>query len=726
MMNRALFYKGFYSNNKQLSDLNVLGFMLFYIPGFSFSQNFMAKRCLIIVPFLLLSLYTFADDKVVIHYDNPEELFLIGKQTFYLEDADQTLNIEDILRPKYQEQFTIQQKDVFNRPATNSAFWYKFTVENSSDADLLLEVASTYAWYIDFYSPDSNGVYSNIIKTGTMRPESSKIHDVQPFWLPLNTHDETEPKTYYVHISSGLTYELPLHIGTIAALSKNKDRNDYLTAGFLGLIAIMFLYHLFLYFSTKDKIYIFYLGYLFLMGISMPYANGYPFIQNVEVWFFDKAWWNNNFLLWHTPVYFFIGEFCIRYLNLKKNGPLIRKILYGELIILSGIIPLLTLIGVAFVDLVNFTQLLIVIFYLTCLFTGYYFAYKKLKQASYYALGWTFMVVGAIVFFAVANGFIDYNPITRNTLYFGVGLEVWMFSLALGNRLNTLQKEKDKALRRNIILVQDQNKKLEERVEERTEELIAKNQTLSATIEELQEMTEKLNVQSQELQELNNAKDQVFAVLSHDLRSPMISLKSLLYLVSDDSIQPDVFRTNVLKIKEDVEHLHVSLNNVLQWAINQMDGISINKQTVSVKTCIDEVTRFLNQFACSKGISIKQNLMYNEDIKTDVDIFKLVLRNFIYNAIKFTPEDGTITIETHLEMDKCIIAVHDTGVGIAPSKLEKLFSRTQIASSVGTKGEKGTGLGLVLCAEFSKKNGGDVWAKSVLNEGSSFYFTVNT
>lgn len=378
------------------------------------------------------------------------------------------MELKDIFKVENQHIFKKHNRDVFNRPGTKSAFWFKITIQNHSDEDSWLEIGSNFAWYIDFYAPDSLGQYQDPIETGTMRPESNKLYDVNFFWLPLNRAFEIYSKTYYAKVESGLTFELPMQVGTIRSLSDNKDTNDYLTAGFIGIVLIMLLYNLFIYISTKDHIYLYYLGYLFLMAFGMPYANGYPFIEKLNFLFFDKGFWNTYFLVWHAPSYFFIGAFCIHYLDLKTRGPKIRRLIQIEIVVLVVVFPLLNILGLEFADLVNAVQISILIFYLTCLVTGYYYVIKGLKQAYYYALGWTFLVGGAFVFFAVINGFLPYNPLTRNALYFGIAIEVALFSLALANRLNELRKEKDLIKSENLRLINDQNENLEQEVKKRT------------------------------------------------------------------------------------------------------------------------------------------------------------------------------------------------------------------------------------------------------------------
>jgi hypothetical protein len=187
-----------------------------------------------------------------IELSNPAEFQIIGKKISYLEDPQGQLSIDDILKAENEGGFLSHEREVFSRPGTKSAFWFKITIQNYTNEDAWLQVGSNYAWYIDFYAPDSTGNYSNPIETGTMRPDETKFYDVNYFWLPLNKAKEESAKTFYMRVVSGLTFELPMHVGTIRSLSKSKAINDYLTAGFLGIVLIMLIYNLFIYISTRD------------------------------------------------------------------------------------------------------------------------------------------------------------------------------------------------------------------------------------------------------------------------------------------------------------------------------------------------------------------------------------------------------------------------------------------------------------------------------------------
>jgi signal transduction histidine kinase len=659
-----------------------------------------------------------ADDVIEVHH--PDQVILLGDNLEYLADPTNKLEIDDIVSASTQKEFEAHHKGVFSRPGTKSAIWFKFTVRNLTDEDLLLEVGTNYAWYIDLYAPDTAGNYTITTKTGTMLPDNQKPYDVNFFWLPLNNAHEPAPLTYYLRVSSGLTFELPLQIGTIRSLSKNKDTYDFLTAGFVGIILIMLIYNLFIYISTKDHIYLFYLGYLFIMVFSIPYANGYPFIQDIDILFFDKQFWNNYFLVWHNPAYYFIGTFCIRYLNLKEQAPLLRRLIQTEIIIISLIFPALNLLGYRFVELVNPTQVSIVLLYLTCLFAGYYFVIKGIKRAYFYTLGWTFYIFGAIVFFAVINGFLPYNAFTRNALYFGVAIEVCLFSLALANRLNVLRKEKEFVEQENTRLVREQNEMLEAQVSKRTEELQSANEKLIQTNEELLLTTEKLDLQSRELQEINDTKDRLFAIIGHDLRSPINSLKGLLNLMYQEGMTKKEFIDHSQDARQNVEHVHFMLNNLLNWAKFQLQGISNKPENIMINGIVTDNINLMNGEAKNKNIEITNNIAPTIAAYADPDQLSLIIRNLLSNAIKFTNTGGKIDFSAIADDRQVWISISDTGVGMSCQIMENIFSIRPEKTQQGTSGEKGTGIGLHMSRQFVEMNNGQIMVKSAAGKGTTF------
>lgn len=628
---------------------------------------------------------------------DPKDLLLIGKQVAYLEDPTGKLGIADILSPAHQSRFVRQQTDVFNRTATTSAYWFKFTIQNTSTEDAWLEIGTTFAWYIDFYAPDSSGRYGRPYQTGTMLPEETKCYDVNVFWLPLNKAGDQAVKTYYVRVVEGLLYELPLQVGTIRSLHANKDLNDYLTSGFVGLMLVMFLYNLFLYLSTRDRVYISYLGYMLTMGIAMPYANSYPFIQYLNFGPVTKELINEYFLVWHCYAYMFVGIFCIHFLELGRNkGYVAMRIIQGMLVVIVVVFSLLNLAGVPVAHIVNPFQLSTVIMYFICIGTAYYFLWKGDKQALLYVGGWTFLIISVVAFYFVVNGLLPYTPVTRNALYFGTAMEAWMFSLALGNRLNLMRQEKEAIQVENLRLTREQNVLLEEKV-------------LARTIE---------------LEEANQTKTKLFSIIGHDLRGPINSFMALFNLIEEGHVSRDEFQQLVPELQRSVNGLRLILENLLSWSSNQMMRIESKPKDLDVRQIADEHIAFFGVVAMGKNIRLRCLVPEGCYIWMDEDHLRLVLRNLISNAIKFTPANGCVEILTEEKPDQIWIIVKDDGIGMSPEKAAQLFNPQAPVSERGTAGERGTGLGLNLCKEFVEKNQGKIWVESSTRTGSKFIFSA--
>jgi len=642
----------------------------------------------------------------------------IGKNIHFFEDLNDSLTILNIQKPEIQSRFKKGTKDIFAHPAIGSAFWFKFSVSNHCAEDLWLEIGSTYAWYIDLYVKDSLDGFTKVAETGTMRPENTKFYDHNLFWLPLNKAKQSKVQNYYLRISAALPLEIPLHIGTIRSLSKQRDISNYLTAGFIGLMLIVFLYSLFIYFSTKDHVYIWYLGYLFLMGISMPYANSHPFIQKINFLFMDKQWWNNYFLVWHSPVYFFIGMFCIKYLNLKEQLPFIYKTIIAEITLLCIVAPLLNVFGFGLVNIINSFQVLVLLLYLTCLFTAYYLIFKGNKYARFYVLGWTFMIIHVFIFFATVNGYFPYSNYSRNALYFGVGLEVWMFSLALGDRMNLIRLEKEFAQNKYLDLVKSQNETLQKNVNERTAQL-------EEALEELESANSELMAQSDQLAEMNNSKDKLFSILGHDLRSPIASLKVILELVVNKTIGAEEFNVFANKFKLKIDNVLFLLNNLFQWANTQKNGIVTKPTSILLHNIIEQNIEILTINTEMKKIKINNNVSEDLYVFCDMNQINIIILNLLNNAVKFTRKDGIIAVDTEIIDNKFVqISIQDNGLGMDAETQKNIFNPYHQISTAGTDGETGTGLGLSLCKDFVESNGGTIRIESATGIGSTFYFTL--
>lgn len=241
---------------------------------------------------------------------------------------------------------------------------------------------------------------------------------------------------------------------------------------------------------------------------------------------------------------------------------------------------------------------------------------------------------------------------------------------------------------------------------------------------ELKKKTGDLEKSDSELREINQTKDRLFSIIGHDLRGPIGAFQGLLKLFKDGEIGQNEFIEFIPKLGHDIDHISFTLNNLLTWGQTQMNGAVTKPSVISMESIVEENIHLLSETAENKSIKLVSQLASNTLAWSDGNQIDIVIRNLISNALKFTPENGMVTI-TSIDKDKhWQISIRDTGVGMNQETIEKLFIENANMTTYGTNNEKGTGLGLSLCKEMVEKNEGAIWVESILRKGSTFHFTV--
>lgn len=227
----------------------------------------------------------------------------------------------------------------------------------------------------------------------------------------------------------------------------------------------------------------------------------------------------------------------------------------------------------------------------------------------------------------------------------------------------------------------------------------------------------------EKLQALNELKDRLFSIISHDLRTPLLSLMDILSMANDGMVTDEEFRSFLPTLTKKIGYTSSLVENLLQWSKSQLEGTIINAVHFDIKENVTYLLDNVAQLAANKEISLKNNIHVPAIVYADIDMIQAVLRNLLSNAIKFCRAGDKIIVEANVESDAATIWISDTGVGIAPENICKLFGNHNFTTR-GTTNEQGTGLGLLLCKDFIEKNGGRIWVKSTQGHGSSFYFTL--
>ena len=262
------------------------------------------------------------------------------------------------------------------------------------------------------------------------------------------------------------------------------------------------------------------------------------------------------------------------------------------------------------------------------------------------------------------------------------------------------------------------NSELEAKVHQRTEEIKEKNRYL-------EEKNDELEIQKGQLKELNQLKDKLFSIISHDLKGPLNSLRSVLDLVSKGGLSADELQELTGSLNERVNQTYHLLENLLNWAKSQMEGKTINPQEIDIRELAQANQKLFAKIAEDKHIEIINQVPQDSFVFADKDMINLVIRNLISNAIKFTDSHGKIMISSEIDKNgKRKVSISDNGQGIPQEKQALLFDIRNSFSTLGTKEEAGTGLGLGLCKDSIEKNHGRIWVESQEGVGSTFHFVL--
>jgi ligand-binding sensor domain-containing protein/signal transduction histidine kinase len=252
------------------------------------------------------------------------------------------------------------------------------------------------------------------------------------------------------------------------------------------------------------------------------------------------------------------------------------------------------------------------------------------------------------------------------------------------------------------------------------------NRLLKYQNQQISQANEALRKSEKNLMELNATKDKFFSIISHDLKNPFASLLSISELMVDsfDATEKEDHKAGFKKINQSVKHLLDLLENLLTWSRSQRGRIKYDPVRFNLSNLIQENVNLHKLLAEKKGIML---LSPEEDevfAYGDRDMINSVIRNLVTNALKFTDKDKKVEIKVQSHEKKIAVSIVDEGVGIHPENMEKLFRIDEKFKSTGTAGEKGTGLGLIICREFVEKNGGEIKVESSPGQGTTFSFTV--
>lgn len=707
------------------------------------------KVVLIFSLLLLQGLRSLAEP--IISFNQTGKVISIGRQVSILEDSSGQLTFEAAVKSTAYKPATT---NVPNLGVSNSTFWVKFIVKNESENDrLLLELDQPTIDRATLYTIEADGRITEQAE-GEFKKYGERRYNNQNHVFDLHVQ-QGETHTYYLKVKSAEQMVLPMFIGDAKPVMESLMNKDVIFGIFFGIMLVMLLYNLFIYFTTKDKGYLYYVLYIFLLSLSQASLSGYAF----------RFLWPNSTWIAQNSVYLFPAVaglaamvFVKEFLQTKIVAPKLTKVL-NVLIGIFVFAILCTFLGLKLLSF-NLMQLNTAIGSLFVLYLSAVVLKRGNKSALFFLIAWSILLLGATVFVLKDFGVFPYNNFTSSILAIGSAIEVVLLSFALANKISILRKEREtaqaqamQAVEENARIVREQNIILEAKVTERTQELKTSNEELNKTLKDLKEAEMQL-VESEKMASLG----QLTAGIAHEINNPINFVTS-----------------NVKPLKRDVQMVIDMLNQIEE--ISLQDGtVDDKKQKIDelkqeydfdyLKTEIDYLINGINEGSSRtaeivKGLRIFSRLdeddlkkadineglestlvIVNNQLDNRIDVIKQfselplvecypgklnqVFMNMISNALHAIKsrykEDkgGALTISTSASDTHVLVSIKDNGTGMDENTKKKLFEPFFTTKDVG----EGTGLGLSIAYNTIVKHNGSITVNSELGAGTEFIIEI--
>jgi two-component system NtrC family sensor kinase len=690
-------------------------------------------------------LENFAD---TIFFADVKKTILIGNSVKLLEDPTNKLSIKEVM---LSADFKPSNQDVPNLGVTGSTIWVQFKIKNYTDQDaLLIELANPILDEVELYTTLDKENFTDR-RMGEYERFSLRDYDHPSYVFNLQV-PKNKTALCFLKIKSKEQIVVPIKLGSSNTILDSIREKDLLFGIYAGIMFVMFLYNAFVYLSTKDRSYLYYIIYIMFVGLTQSCFQGYTF---------QFLWSNSPWIADHSVVLLsaFVGisaaEFARLFLNTQKYLPGITKILY--IFYASYIICIvLSIAGKQIIPLVDITALLIS-FYL--LGVAIMIARKGYRPAKFFLTAWLTFLIGVIVFALKNMGALPYNNLTIYTMPAGSAIEAILLSIALADRINILKKEKEEsqtvmvlALQENEKLIKEQNVMLEQKVTERTVELKETNNQLSVTLSNLKDTQMQL-ISAEKMASLG----QLTAGIAHEINNPInfvsANLKPLKMDVDDiiklvkkyEELKPDGTMESKLReidlykkeidldyTKREIEMLIAGIEDGAKRTTEIVAGLKtfsrLDESEVKEVNINDgiESTLTLLKYSIPKDIEVTKNLGDLPLIECLPGKLNQVFMNVISNAIyaigqRLSDEKHKLVIKSYVQGEHVCVSFEDTGIGMTQETRDKIFEPFFTTKDVG----EGTGLGMSIVFKIIETHHAKIEIDSEYGKGTKIVLVLN-
>ncbi|QRR01016.1 sensor histidine kinase [Dyadobacter sandarakinus] len=706
-------------------------------------------RPLLFIALVLASGRTFGD---TVHFSGGS--MVIGKYLEIFEDPSGRLTDQQVLS---QNNFTRSEGDVPNKSLTQSTFWIRFSVDNAAPSPLLyLELAHSFIHNAQLFRVDAGG--TTLLRKFRQR-DTFEVRDIkhQNLVFRLNI-PKGSTVTYLMRVKGLNQVILPMIVRDQSSFFDASQLNETINGIFAGIIIVMVLYNMFIFFSVGDRSYLFYVLYVLCVGLAQMALSGYAFKY---LWPMHPGFDAISSMWFSALAGIFAMFFVKNFLQLEEKWPAGVRITY----VIMALYASAGLLSIAGLEMLSFRAVdasgglgavgLFVI--------GLRLSREGYRPARLFLLAWSLFLLGLFLMVLRNFNILPYNTLTTYTMQLGSILEIVLLSIALADKINALKKEKElsqeQALRislENEKIIMEQNIVLERNVLERTTELRKANSELSVTLTKLKDTQTQL-IDSEKMASLG----QLTAGIAHEINNPinfvssnikplrrdiddvleiLSSYDELHSIASVDELQSKMKEIDRLKEDLDLEYVKTELGTLLKGmedgahrTVEIVKGLKIfsrldeaDLNVVNVNEGIESTLIILN-YQIGNSIKLVKELGAIPSIECFAgklnQVFMNILTNSIY-ALQKEKQDGktpTIWVRSWLnDTDHVAISIRDNGPGMPPEVRAKIFEPFFTTKQVGD----GTGLGLSIVFKIIDVHKGTIQVNTEVGQGTEFLITL--
>ncbi|MEO8886790.1 MAG: 7TM diverse intracellular signaling domain-containing protein [Mucilaginibacter sp.] len=677
---------------------------------------------------------------------------VIGGKLEILTDTNSNISISEAIESK---KYVQSKADFPNLLTTNYWYWVRVELKNNSTNKTLgIQIAQAIIDYVDFYQVENGKVIQSNF-SGHRRPFYNRIVNHQSFIYPVNVlpNDST---TIYFHVKSGKQLILPVYAGTLSQVFEHALRKDITFGIYIGIILVMILYNLFVFYSVRDKNYLYYVSYLSIVLIAQASIEGYLFRFILPRY---PAIADNLIYITTALIGFAAIEFCKSFLDSKHYTPKMHKISYIFYVfyIVQIVFALRGKYNISY-TIMEPTAMLSALFVLGMAIV---ILRKGSRSAKFFLIAWSFFIFCVVIYGLKDFNILPYNSLTDSALLIGSAFEAVMLSFALADKINVFKAEKEKsqeetvkALQENERIIREQNVILEAKVEERTHELSETNEELNITLEDLKQAQSQL-VESEKMASLG----QLTAGIAHEINNPINFVTSnvnplkrdvdmileALTVIEEISTSDTPTAEKQKKIQDykeeldfdylivEIRHLIKGINEGANRTAEIVKGLKIfsrldedDLKKADINEGVESTMVIANNLLNNKIAVVKEydeNLPLAECYAGKLNqVFLNIISNAVYAIQKqFGDEQGgQLLLRTTHDADNIYITIKDNGTGMDEQTQKKMFEPFFTTKDVG----EGTGLGMSITYNTIKKHNGQIIVNSKLGEGTEFILQI--